>query len=167
MLRIPLSRQVLGLLGWLAVSFAAAALGGFASANAGAFYLELTRPAWAPPAWLFAPAWSLLYLLMGVAAWLVWREHGFRKASTALSLFLIQLAANALWTWLFFAWRLGALAFAEILILWALILCTLVAFWRVRRIAGALLLPYLAWVTFASALTYEVWRLNPQRLANL
>jgi tryptophan-rich sensory protein len=104
---------------------------------------------------------------MGAAAWLVWREHGFRKASTALSLFLIQLAANALWTWLFFAWRLGALAFAEILILWALILCTLVAFWRVRRIAGALLLPYLAWVTFASALTYEVWRLNPQRLANL
>ena len=102
---------------------------------------------------------------MGIAAWLVWREHGFRKASTALSLFLIQLAANALWTWLFFVWHLGALAFGEILILWALILSTVVAFWRLRPIAGALLLPYLAWVTFACALTYAVWRRNPQLLA--
>jgi tryptophan-rich sensory protein len=80
---------------------------------------------------------------MGIAAWLVWRERGFRKASTTLSLFLVQLAANALWTWPFFVWHLGALAFCEILILWALILCTVVAFWRVRPMAGALLLPYL------------------------
>lgn len=161
----PVRSQILGLVGWLAVSFAAAALGALASVNAGAFYLELTRPGWAPPPWLFAPAWTLLYLLMGVAAWLVWREHGFRSARTALCLFLIQLAANALWTWLFFVWHLGALAFGEILILWVLILCTAVAFWRVRPIAGALLLPYLAWVSFASALTYAVWRRNPQLLA--
>jgi translocator protein len=157
----PMRKQLFGLLGWLAVSFAAAALGGFASANAGDFYQQLTRPAWAPPSWLFAPAWTLLYLLMGVAAWLIWREHGFHKARTALLLFLIQLAVNAVWTWLFFVWHLGALAFGEILILWALILCTVVAFWRVRPIAGALLIPYLAWVTFASALTYAVWRRNP------
>jgi len=161
MIHAPLPRQILGLLGWLAISFAAAALGGFASANAGTFYRDLVRPEWAPPSWLFAPAWSLLYLLMGVAAWLVWRERGFRKAQTALCLFLLQLAANALWTWLFFVWHLGAFAFGEILILWVLILCTLVAFWRVRRLAGALLLPYLAWVTFASALTYSVWKRNP------
>jgi tryptophan-rich sensory protein len=102
---------------------------------------------------------------MGVAAWLVWRERGFRKARVTLSLFLIQLAVNALWTWLFFVWHLGALAFGEILILWALILCTVIAFWRVRPIAGALLLPYLAWVTFASALTYAVWQHNPALLA--
>jgi translocator protein len=158
-------RQVLGLLGWLGVSFAAAALGGFASANAGDFYQELTRPGWAPPAWLFAPAWTLLYFLMGIAAWLVWREHGFRKARIALSLFLIQLAVNALWSWLFFVWKLGALAFAEVLILWVLILCTVVTFWRVRPLAGGLLLPYLAWVTFASALTYAVWQRNPALLA--
>ena len=156
-----LPRQILGFLAWLAVSFAAAAIGGFASARAGSFYQTLVRPDWAPPAWLFAPVWSLLYLLMGIAAWLVWRESGFRKAGVALSLFLIQLAANALWTWLFFAWRLGALAFGEILILWVLILCTVVAFWRVRPIAGALLLPYLAWVGFACALTYSVWKRNP------
>ena len=160
-----MQKQLLGLLGWLAVSFAAAALGGFASANAADFYQQLTRPAWAPPSWLFAPAWTLLYLLMGVAAWLVWRERGFHQARTTLSLFLIQLAVNALWTWLFFVWRLGALAFGEILILWVLILCTVVAFWRVRPIAGALLIPYLAWVTFASALTYAVWQRNPALLA--
>jgi tryptophan-rich sensory protein len=80
-------------------------------------------------------------------------------------LFLLQLAANALWTWLFFAWRRGALAFGEILVLWALILGTVVAFRRVRPVAGALLLPYLAWVTFAAALTCAVWRANPALLA--
>jgi tryptophan-rich sensory protein len=164
MARIQASKQALGLLGWLAVSFVAAALGGVASANAGAFYRELARPAWAPPAWLFAPVWSVLYLLMGIAAWLVWRERGFRGAAVALTLFVVQLAANAVWTWLFFAWRQGALAFGEILVLWALILGTIVAFARVRPIAGALLLPYLAWVTFAAALTFATWQRNPQLL---
>jgi tryptophan-rich sensory protein len=82
-----------------------------------------------------------------------------------LSLFLVQLGANALWTWLFFVWHLGALAFGEILILWLLILCTVIAFWRVRPLAGALLFPYLGWVTFASALTYSVWKRNPSLLA--
>jgi tryptophan-rich sensory protein len=162
MTRIPVSKQVLGLLGWLMLTFAAAAAGGVAAANAGAFYQELTRPAWAPPAWLFAPVWGLLYLLIGIAAWIVWRLRGFRGAGTALSLFLVQLAANALWTWLFFAWQRGTFAFAEILVLWTLILCTVVAFWRVRPLAGVLLFPYLAWVTFASALTFATWQLNPQ-----
>ena len=102
---------------------------------------------------------------MGFAAWLVWRVGGFAPARIALTLFLAQLAANALWTWLFFAWQEGALAFAEILLLWALIVCTVVAFWRVRPLAGALLLPYLAWVTFATALTFATWQLNPQLLS--
>lgn len=162
---VPMTKQLLGLLAWLAVSFAAAAIGGVASANAGDFYRELIRPEWAPPGWVFAPVWSALYVLMGTAAWLVWRERGFRGAGTALALFLIQLAANALWTWLFFAWHRGALAFGEILVLWVLILGTVVAFWRVRPIAGALLLPYLAWVTLASALSYATWQRNPQLLA--
>jgi tryptophan-rich sensory protein len=151
-------------MGWLAASFAAAAAGGLASANSGGFYQTLIRPGWAPPPWLFAPAWTLLYLLMGVAAWLVWREKGFRGARTALSLFLVQLAFNAIWTWLFFAWRLGAAAFVEILALWVLIAFTMVAFWRVRPLAGVLMIPYLAWVAFASALTYSVWRSNPALL---
>jgi translocator protein len=164
MIRRSVPNQSLGLLGWLIATFAAAAIGGAASANAGAFYQLLSLPGWAPPAWLFAPAWSVLYLLMGIAAWLVWRERGFHGARTALSLFFIQLALNALWSWLFFAWQQGALAFGEILILWALILGTLVAFWRVRPLAGVLLLPYLAWVTFATVLTFAAWQLNPQRL---
>lgn len=101
---------------------------------------------------------------MGVAAWLVWRARGFAGASSALLAFLVQLAANALWTWLFFVWRQGGLAFAEILVLWVLILVTIRLFWRVSALAGALLLPYLAWVSFASALTLATWRLNPQLL---
>jgi len=164
MIRRSVPKNAFGLLGWLFATFAVAAIGGAASAHAGAFYQQLTQPGWAPPGWLFAPVWSALYLLMGIAAWLVWRERGFRGARTALSLFLLQLAANALWTWLFFAWQQGALAFGEILILWALILGTLVAFWRVRPLAGALLLPYLAWVTFASVLAFATWQLNPQLL---
>ena len=165
MARYAYSTQALGLASWLLLTLAAAAVGAIASADAGAFYQQLSRPPWAPPGWLFAPVWSALYLLIGIAAWLVWRERGWRGARTALSLFVIQLAANALWTWLFFAWREGTLAFIEILILWALIVATLVAFWRVRPLAGGLLLPYLAWVTFASALTFATWRMNPQLLA--
>ena len=101
---------------------------------------------------------------MGIAAWLVWRVGGFRAARLALTLFLVQLALNALWTWLFFSWHRGALAFAEILVLWVLIVATLIAFWRIRPLAGALLILYLLWVSFASALTYTVWQLNPQIL---
>jgi tryptophan-rich sensory protein len=101
---------------------------------------------------------------MGIAAWLVWRADGFRAARGALTLFLVQLAPNALWSWLFFGWHRGALAFADILLLWVLIVVTLIAFWRVRALAGALLVPYLLWVSFASALNYAVWQLNPQSL---
>jgi tryptophan-rich sensory protein len=153
-----------GLIAWLVLVLAAAASGGFASAGAGDFYGQLLRPAWAPPAWLFGPVWSALYLLMGIAAWLVWRARGWRGAGVALGLFIVQLVLNALWTWLFFAWRQGALALAEIVLLWVLILATVIAFWRVRPLAGVLLLPYLAWVGFAAPLTHAVWRLNPQLL---
>jgi len=165
MARIPLPTQLLGLLGWLVLSFAAAAIGGLASANAGPFYQQLVRPGWAPPGWVFAPVWSALYGLMAVAAWLVWRARGFQGAGGALYLFLAQLAVNALWSWLFFAWRQGAWALGEVLILWALIAATVLAFWRVLPLAGALLLPYLAWVGFASYLTLVLWRLNPLLLA--
>jgi tryptophan-rich sensory protein len=101
---------------------------------------------------------------MGVAAWLVWRAHGFRGASTALKLFLVQLVANALWTWLFFVWRQGLLALAEIGVLWVLIAATMFMFWRLSRIAALLLVPYLAWVSFAGALNLALWRLNPTLL---
>jgi benzodiazapine receptor len=155
------TRQVLGLFGWLVLCFSAAAIGAFASAEAGAFYAQLVRPSWAPPGWLFAPVWTVLYALMGVSAWLIWRTHGFNAGRAALALFIAQLGANALWTWVFFVWHQGALAFAEILLLWCLIAATIASFWRLNVLAAVLLIPYLVWVTFASALTFATWRLNP------
>jgi len=157
-------RQFLGLVGWFVVSFAASAVGAVASIQAESFYGQLVQPPWAPPSSVFGPVWSVLYALMAIAAWLVWRSGGFRANRTALSLFVVQLALNALWSWLFFAWHLGAWAFADIGVLWAFIVATLVSFWRVRPLAGALLIPYLLWVSFASVLNYSVWQLNPQIL---
>jgi tryptophan-rich sensory protein len=156
--------EILGLAGWLAASFATGAVGGVASVNAPSFYGQLVQPAWAPPAWLFGPVWSVLFVLMGVAAWLVWRKYGFRGASVALGLFGAQLLANALWSWLFFAWQQGAMAFIEILFLWVLIVATLRAFWRLHRPAALLLVPYLAWVSFAAVLNLALWQLNPALL---
>ncbi|HDS1835273.1 TPA: tryptophan-rich sensory protein [Stenotrophomonas maltophilia] len=153
--------QVMGLLGWGVVTFAAAAVGAWASASAASFYATLALPAWAPPASVFGPVWSLLYAMMAIAAWLVWRERGWRNAQPALVLYLVQLAVNALWSWLFFGWKLGALAFVDILILIALVCATIVAFARLHRGAAAMLLPYLAWISFASALNFAVWRANP------
>lgn len=148
----------MALAGWLLVTFAAAALGAIASADAGTFYAQLERPAWAPPAWVFGPVWTVLYALMGVSAWLVWRRAGFTRAHLV---FLCQLAVNALWSWLFFAWKQGALAFIEALVLWMLIAATAIAFWRLHRAAALLLVPYALWVAFAVALTYAVWQRNP------
>ncbi|MBH1626613.1 tryptophan-rich sensory protein [Stenotrophomonas maltophilia] len=153
--------QAYGLLGWGAITFAAAALGAWASTSAASFYATLVLPAWAPPAGLFGPVWTLLYAMMALAAWLVWRERGWRGARPALWLYLVQLAVNALWSWLFFGWKLGALAFVDILVLVALVCATMLAFVRARPMAAVLLLPYLAWITFASALNFAVWRANP------
>lgn len=156
--------QYVGLVLWLLLTFAAAALGAVASANAAGFYARLEQPAWAPPAWLFGPVWTLLYALIGIAAWLVWRAHGWRGAAGALTLFIVQLALNALWTWLFFAWHNGALAFAEIVLLWLMIVATALVFYRLHKLAALLMLPYLAWVSFATALSWAMWQRNPQLL---
>ena len=157
-------KQMLALLGWLALVVVVAILGVVASINAGTFYQTLTQPDWAPPGSWFGPAWTTLYALMTIAAWLVWRAHGFGGARVALTLFLVQLVPNVLWSWLFCAWHLGALSVANILVLWMLIIATLVAFWRLKPIAGLLLVPYLLWVSFAVALNISVWQLNPQLL---
>jgi tryptophan-rich sensory protein len=103
----------------------------------------------------------VLYVFMAVSAWLVWRERGFKGAPVALWLFVIQLVANALWTWLFFVLHLGALSMAEIVVLWLLIGATICGFWPIHRLAALLLVPYLGWVSFASALTWSLWHLSP------
>ncbi|MET3515335.1 tryptophan-rich sensory protein [Pseudacidovorax sp. 1753] len=158
------ARQVLGLVGWLLLCFAAAGVGGLASANAAGFYGELIRPDWAPPAWLFGPVWSALYTLMAISAWLVWRRGGWAAAPGALGLFVVQLAVNASWSWFFFVWHLGAASLAVQVVLVLLVLATLVAFWRRSALAGALLLPYVAWLGFAGVLMTVIWQLNPAQL---
>jgi tryptophan-rich sensory protein len=154
-----LSSQLVGLLGWLFASFVTGGLGAIAAVDAALFYAQLRKPPWAPPAEVFGPVWSALYVLMGIAAWLVWRSPGSNRL--ALVLFGAQLAANALWSWLFFAWHRGALAAIEVLVLLALIVATVAAFWRTSRAAALLMLPYVLWVSFASVLTWSVWRSNP------
>ncbi|HUQ09835.1 MAG TPA: TspO/MBR family protein [Steroidobacteraceae bacterium] len=149
---------------WIALSAAAGVVGAIASANASAFYPRLDQPSWAPPSSVFGPVWTLLYLLMAVSAWLVWRERGWARARGALGLFVLQLALNALWSWLFFAWHRGGLAFADIVLLLLALVATLTAFARVRKASAWLLVPYLAWVSFAAALNYSVWQRNPQLL---
>ena len=164
MARYSIFKQIIGLFASLLITFVAAAVGAIASIDAGTFYAQLMLPSWAPPGSVFGPVWTVLYILMGIAAWLVWRVNGIRAVRGALALFVIQLALNALWSWLFFGWHRGDLAFADILLLWVMIIATLLAFWRVRALAGALLVPYLLWVSFASVLNYVVWQLNPQVL---
>jgi len=126
----------------------------------GAWHAALVKPAWNPPSWLFAPVWILLYALMGVAAWLVWRSAEAPGRRAALGLFLVQLALNGAWSWIFFGRHAIGGALVEIALLWLAILATLLAFRRVSRPAAWLLVPYLAWVAFATALTFAIWTLN-------
>ena len=154
-------KQVYGLLAWLAVCYVVAATGAVASSQAGTFYAQLDRPYWAPPSWVFGPVWTILYGLMAIAAWRVWRDRESRLVRVALFFFVLQLLFNALWSWLFFGWQQGGLAFLDIVLLCGLIVVTLLRFWRISRLSGALLVPYFLWVAFASALNYSVWKLNP------
>ena len=151
--------QIRALLGWLALCFTAAGTAAFVSTDG--WYAGLNKPAWNPPAWVFGPAWTLLYATMAVAAWFVWRDGGWRAQGRALGMFVLQWVLNALWTPLFFGLHRPGLALSDIFALWLALAATLVAFWRVRRVAGVLMLPYLAWVTFATALNFAIWRLNP------
>ena len=156
--------QIIGLIIWLVICFIASAIGGIASIQAKEFYILLIQPQWAPPSWVFGPVWTTLYTLMGISAWLVWRRGGFQTNLVALSFFLAQLMVNALWSWLFFAWKLGLWSFIDILLLLALIIATIISFWRIHRFAAMLLVPYLLWVSFALMLNYSLWQLNPKLL---
>jgi benzodiazapine receptor len=151
-------RQAIGLILWIVASLAAGWIG--SRFTPGAWYAALAKPTWTPPSSLFAPVWTALYVLMGWAAWLVWRRVGFAGAPIALGLFIVQLCLNALWSYLFFGAHRPGLAFADISVLWLAILLTMILFWRIRPVAAVLLLPYLCWVGFASALNLALWRLN-------
>jgi tryptophan-rich sensory protein len=154
-------RQVLTFLGFVAVTFAAAAVGGLVtSGSVHSWYPILVKPSWNPPSWVFGPVWTALYTMMAVAAWLVCRRAGWGGAKPALVLFAVQLVLNAAWSPLFFGWHRIGLAFVDIVLLWAAIVATTVAFWRVTTLAGWLFVPYLAWVSFAAVLNFVIWRMN-------
>lgn len=155
-------RSIYALVGFLLVTFAAAGVGSLFTTPAtapGGWYGTLPKPAWTPPSWVFAPVWTTLYLLMAVAAWRVWRTAGgFRAARAPLALYAIQLVLNAAWSIIFFGQRQVGVAMLDLALLWLAILATMLAFWRVDRPAGILLLPYLAWVSYASTLNYAIWQ---------
>jgi tryptophan-rich sensory protein len=147
-----------GLGAWLLLCFLAATTG--ALFPPGTWYVALEKPSWNPPAWVFGPVWTALYIMMALAAWRVWRRGGFVAQRRTLTPFLIQLALNAAWSPLFFGLHRPDLAFVNILLLLGAIVWTMTAFARVDRIAAGLLLPYLLWVAFATVLNGVLWRLN-------
>ena len=150
-----------GLVVLIVLCFGAAALGGLATTpNIPNWYAGLSKPTWTPPSWIFGPVWSILYLSMAIAAWLVWRKSGLRGAATPMAFFAVQLAFNAAWSWLFFGLHSPGAAFVDIVLLWATIATTMIAFWRRSSLAGLLFVPYLAWVSFAAVLNFAIWRLN-------
>ena len=155
-------RDLVALSAAVAVPLAAGGLGSIATASSvSTWYRELNKPSWNPPSWVFGPVWTTLYVMMGVAAWLVWRE-GWKtpRVRVALGLFGAQLVFNVLWSVIFFGLRLPGWALVEITALWGLIVATTVSFFRVNVIGGLLLVPYLLWVTFATGLNGAIWWLN-------
>ena len=154
-------RQAFGLVVVVVVTFAAAGIGSvFTSGSVSEWYPSIEKPSWTPPGWLFGPVWTALYTLMAVAAWVIWRKEGWAGARAALVLYGVQLALNAAWSPLFFGLRMPGVAFAELVVLWMAVIATAVAFWKKSPLAGALLVPYVLWTTFAAALNLAIWRLN-------
>lgn len=144
---------------WLGLCFATAAIGGRARPDA--WYRSLNKPSWNPPDWVFAPVWTLLFVMMAVAAAIVWSRRGASGAGIALAFFVLQLVMNATWSWLFFGFHRPDLAFYEVIAFWVTILVTTILFWRISPLAGKLMAPYVVWVGFASYLNFVLWRMNP------
>ena len=152
------TRDVLGLTAFVVLCFGVSVLGGTATRSALAvWYPALKKPPWTPPGWVFGPVWTLLYPMVAVAGWLAWREG---RARFGPLVYLLQLALNAAWPWLFFAQRRPGLGLLCIVGLCLAIAATIAAFWRLSRGAALLMVPYLAWVAFAAALNFVIWRLN-------
>ena len=150
-----------GLVISIAVCLAAGGLGAIATTpEIDAWYQTIEKPSWNPPSFVFGPVWTILYVLMAIAAWLVWQRDGFAKAKVPLTLFAIQLLLNVAWSWIFFHFHQPGWAFVEILVLWLAIVATMVAFFKKTALAGWLMGPYLAWVSFAAVLNFTIWRLN-------
>jgi translocator protein len=154
--------QVLSLIVFLALAYLAASVGAIVNVQTvNTWYVSLQKPCWTPSGGMIGAIWTFLYACMAVAAWLVWRETGLRKGAAPLALWLVQLVLNLMWSVLFFGLKWPMAAFAELLLLWLLILATMIAFFRVTTFAGFLFIPYIAWVSFAGALNFLLWQMNP------
>jgi benzodiazapine receptor len=153
--------QAVALIAAITICFSAAAVGGLAtSSGLASWYQGLERPSWNPPNWIFGPVWTILYLMMASAAWLVWRESRQQKTGAALTIFMAQLVLNVLWSVIFFGLQQPGLAFVEIIVLWVSIAATLFCFAPISRLAAGLMVPYLLWVAFAAVLNFKIWSLN-------
>ncbi len=151
----------IGLAIFIIVCLGAGGLGAIATTpEIDGWYRSIAKPSWNPPGWIFGPVWTTLYIMMGIAAWLVWKPKGFNAAATPLTLFVAQLGLNVAWSWIFFGMHQPGWAFVEIVILWLVIVATTLMFFQRSKVAGGLMVPYLAWVSFASVLNFTIWRLN-------
>ncbi len=156
-----MSREWIGLGAFIGICFLAAAIGSwFTAASVKSWYPTLMKPAGTPPAWVFGPVWSMLYVLMATAAWLVWKQRSSADVTLALALFFAQLALNATWSFLFFGLRRPGLALLEIAVLLAAIIATTSTFAQFSRPAFWLMTPYVAWVSYATFVNFGIWRLN-------
>lgn len=151
--------QWLVLAGFILVPLAVGMIGGLATApSIESWYRTIAKPDWTPPDWVFGPVWTVLYIMMGVAAWLVWKTRD--RVAPALVLFGVQLALNLAWSLLFFGARSPGLALIEVVFLWTSVLLTMLAFFGRQSTAGWLFVPYLAWVSFAALLNFVIWSMN-------
>jgi tryptophan-rich sensory protein len=156
-----IKQKILPLIGFILITFIAAFIGSlFTTPSIASWYRNLNKPSFAPPNFLFAPVWTILFFLMAIAAFLVWQNKNNPQTKKALTFYFVQLAFNSLWSIIFFGLHNPGVAFLEIIILWLLILLTLIKFYKIQKIAGLLLVPYLLWVSFASFLNLFVWLLN-------
>jgi len=155
------SRDLVGLFAFIVLCLVVSGIGGAVTASSvETWYQALEKPPFNPPDWVFAPVWTLLYIIMGIAAWRVWRFRSFEATSKALGFFALQLGFNLTWSFLFFGLQRIDLALVEIVILLVVIIVNAIMFWRIDRLAGLMFLPYIAWVTYATILNSSLWLLN-------
>lgn len=149
---------MVGLAFWIVLTFGVAAIG--SQFEPGDWYRTIAKPTWTPPGWVFGPVWGMLYLAMSISAWLIWRQRAIVRVTAPLALYFAQLAANGLWSWLFFGRQLIGAALVDLLVLLLLLVQMTVMFMRIRKAAGIMMVAYLLWVSFATALNFQIWRLN-------
>ncbi|MDC0987415.1 tryptophan-rich sensory protein [Alphaproteobacteria bacterium] len=155
------SRNLVSLFAFIVICLIISGIGGAITASSvETWYQALEKPIFNPPDWVFAPVWTLLYIIMGIAAWRVWRLRSFEATGKALGVFALQLGFNLAWSFLFFGLQRIDLALVEIVILLVAIIVNAIMFWRIDRLAGLMLMPYIAWVTYATILNASLWLLN-------